>query len=77
MRGLDIIMADLIIKQKAASILLGASRKAGSILRNGIKGRLLAASFASCGPGFRIGKGCEIVGNSNVVMTLSSVRTLR
>lgn len=52
--------------QRIASILLRVPRKAGSILRNGIMARLLAASFASCGFGFRIGKNCEIIGNSNI-----------
>ncbi len=56
------------MKQRAASILLRVPCKAGSIIRNTIKARLLAVSFASCGHGFRIGKGCEIVGNSNVVV---------
>lgn len=61
-------MTGPIIKRKVASTLLKASRKAGSILRNGIKARLLAASFASCGTGFRVGKDCEIAGNSNVTV---------
>lgn len=52
--------------QVLASFLLKLPRKAGSILRNTIKARLLAASFASCGSGFRIGAGCEILGNENV-----------
>lgn len=61
-------MAERKMKQRVASILLGVPCKLGSILRNGIKARLLAASFASCGPGFRIGKGCEIVGNTNIIV---------
>lgn len=48
-------MAGRKMKQVVASILLRLSHKAGSILRNGIKARLLAASFASCGSDFRIG----------------------
>lgn len=55
-------------KQVLASIFLKVPRKLNSILRDSIKARLLAASFASCGSGFRIGVGCEISGNENVIV---------
>ena len=53
-------------KQVLASIILKVPRKVNSILRDSIKARLLAASFASCGSGFRIGVGCEISGNASI-----------